>query len=285
MLKYQQAVVSSSEAQWKQGELRWKTGNMLESDYLLLKAQYESDRYNMVNAEISRQYSLLSLKELLALSTNTNIELLVPETQMDTKQMEMPALQEVIEQTLSWFPDIKIAQGDIRIAEYDTKIARGAFLPNLSLNGSVGSGYQSGFGSWGTQVGKGFNEQLSINLSVPIWSKGQNASSLQQAKIRQEQSNLNAQQTELSVRRALEQAYLKVIGNAKQYEASQTKLNACKASYDAYGNMFTAGSITAVDLLQQQSTYLNALNEYIQAKYAYLLNRKVINVYMGYNIQ
>jgi outer membrane protein len=134
-------------------------------------------------------------------------------------------------------------------------------------------------------VGKGFNEQLSINLSVPIWSKGQNASSLQQAKIRQEQSNLNAQQTELSVRRALEQAYLKVIGNAKQYEASQTKLNACKASYDAYGNMFTAGSITAVDLLQQQSTYLNALNEYIQAKYAYLLNRKVINVYMGYNIQ
>lgn len=285
LLKYQQNVVLTSEAQWKQGELRWKNGNMLESDYLLLKAQYESDKYNVVNAEISRQNSLLNLKELLALPSGAALELLAPETQMDEKQMALPTLEELTTQTLSWFPDIKIAQTDLQIADYETKIAKGAFLPSVSLGGSLGTGYQSGYGGWGTQVSKGVNEQISLSLSIPIWSKGQNASALRQTKIKQEQLKISAQQTELNLRKALEQAYLQVSGNAKQYEASQTKLNACKASYDAYGNMFNAGSITAVDLLQQKSTYLNALNEFIQAKYTYLLNRKVINVYMGYNIQ
>lgn len=285
LLRYEQNVIQTSEAQWKQGEVRWKNGNMLESDYLLLKAQYESDKYSVVNAEINRQNSILNLKELMALSSGSNLELSLPESPLEDKQMALPSLQEVIDQTFGWFPDIKIAQSDLRIAEYDTRIARGALLPNLSIGGSVGSGYQSGYGSWGTQVSKGFNEQLSLNLSIPLWSKGQNASTIRQTEIRQKQLKINAQQTELNLRTSLEQAYLRVQGNARQYEAAQSRLNACKASYDAYGNMFNAGSITAVDLLQQKSVYLSALNEFIQAKYTYLLNRKVINVYMGYNIQ
>jgi outer membrane protein TolC len=47
---------------------------------------------------------------------------------------------------------------------------------------------------------------------------------------------------------------------------------------------FNYGKITTVDLLQQQNNYLNALNTYIQNKYSLVLQRKVLDVYMGKEI-
>ena len=48
--------------------------------------------------------------------------------------------------------------------------------------------------------------------------------------------------------------------------------------------MFSAGSITAVELLQQQNNYISAMNDYIQSKYTFMLQRKVLDVYMGEEI-
>ena len=39
--------------------------------------------------------------------------------------------------------------------------------------------------------------------------------------------------------------------------------------------------MTAVDLIQQQTNFLNQLNNYMQAKYSYVLRRKILDVYMG----
>ena len=44
---------------------------------------------------------------------------------------------------------------------------------------------------------------------------------------------------------------------------------------------FQLGAITAVDLLQQQTNYLNILNNYMQNKYNFLLQKKVLDVYTG----
>ncbi|MBQ6269415.1 MAG: TolC family protein, partial [Bacteroidetes bacterium] len=48
---------------------------------------------------------------------------------------------------------------------------------------------------------------------------------------------------------------------------------------------FKVGSITAVELLQQQVNYLNYLNDFLQNKYSFLLNRKLLDVYMGIPIK
>ena len=62
------------------------------------------------------------------------------------------------------------------------------------------------------------------------------------------------------------------------------KENAYSKSFDAYNVKYQYGSITTVELLQQQNNYLNALNSYIQNKYSLVMKRKVLDVYMGKQI-
>ena len=52
-------------------------------------------------------------------------------------------------------------------------------------------------------------------------------------------------------------------------------------NYQTYNQKFQLGAITAVDLLQQQTNYLNILNNYMQNKYNFLLQKKVLDVYTG----
>ena len=40
-----------------------------------------------------------------------------------------------------------------------------------------------------------------------------------------------------------------------------------------------------MELLQQQNNYLNTLNAYIQNKYSLLMQRKILDIYMGRAIQ
>ena len=65
------------------------------------------------------------------------------------------------------------------------------------------------------------------------------------------------------------------------YQLSELQQEAYYLNYQTYNQKFQLGSITAVDLLQQQTNYLNILNNYMQNKYNFLLQKKVLDVYTG----
>ena len=65
------------------------------------------------------------------------------------------------------------------------------------------------------------------------------------------------------------------------FVAAEAKSDAYLANYKTYNLRFKYGSVTAVDLIQQQTNFLNPLYKYMQAKYSYVLKRKILDVYMG----
>ena len=62
---------------------------------------------------------------------------------------------------------------------------------------------------------------------------------------------------------------------------AEARKEAYEANYNAYSFKFKYGSITAVDLIQQQTNYINQLNQYMQSKYSFVLQRKILDVLMG----
>ena len=281
LLKYQQEVEKKSESQLKQGQVQYKAGQILESDYLLLESQYATDKYNVINTMINRNNALLQLKNELSLDPSDVLDIVPPDTSIAGIAMDLPALDEVITKTLEWLPDLQISRQNIQLAALQTRISKGAFLPVLSLGASVGTGYNGGDPSLNTQLENGLNEQVSLTLSVPIWNRGKVKSNVRMNQYYEAQTSLQAQQTEYNVRQQLEQEYQNVISAYNRFLASSAKHYAQGEVFRTYGAQFEAGSITAVDLLQQQTNYLSALNDYIQNKYNFILNRKVIDVYMG----
>jgi len=286
LLKYQMEVLNTSREQMKQGQVRYKVGSILESDLLLLEAQYYSDSNNVVDTRINIDNNLLDLKVLLSMDPTDELEIISPDTEnLDNLKETLPTEEEAINLAMDYMPELRMSDYDIRLAEKSVDMARGNYFPSISANANVGMGLlsfdQSGNNQW---YGKP-TESVGVSMSIPIYSRGQTKANVKKSRIALEQAELDYEQSILTVRQTVVQAYRNVVSAYNAYKVSQVRENAYSKSFNAYNLQYQYGSITTVDLLQQQNNYLNALNNYIQNKYSLVMKRKILDIYMGKPIE
>ncbi len=280
LLKYQGSVVEASREQLNQGKEQYRVGTILESDYLLLQAQYANDQNNIVDTEIARSNNLLTLKSLLSMNPVADLQIVYPDTSAITEMAVLPTQDYVTERALTYLPDLKIGQYNIDIANMGVKLSKAGYYPTVSLGAGLGTGH-SDFSNFGTQLNDRLNEQVGLTVSIPIFNKNRTKTSVTRSKISLQQAELSQMQTELNIRQTVMQEYQDVVSSYNKYKVTDIRQNAYLKTFDAYRAQFNAGSITPVDLLQQQNNYISALNDYIQSKYGFMLKRKILDVYMG----
>ena len=286
LVSYQQEVLNTSRAQLKQGQARHRLGTILESDLLLLEAQYYSDSNNVADTRINIENNLLDLKVLLSMNPSDDLEIVAPNTDnLEMLKETLPTEEEAVSLAMETMPDLRMSDYDIRLAEKSVDLARGNYFPSISANANVGMGILSydsdGNSKWyGTPT-----ESVGVSMSIPIYSRGQTKANVKKSRIALEQAQLDYEQSTLAVRQAAVQAHRNVVSAYNAYQVSQVKENAYSKSFNAYNMQYQYGNITTVELLQQQNNYLNALNSYIQNKYSLLMKRKILDVYMGKRIE
>ena len=286
LVSYQQEVLNTSRAQLKQGQARHRLGTILESDLLLLEAQYYSDSNNVADTRINIENNLLDLKVLLSMNPSDDLEIVAPNTDnLETLKETLTTEEEAVSLAMETMPDLRMSDYDIRLAEKSVDLARGNYFPSISANANVGMGILSydsdGNSKWyGTPT-----ESVGVSMSIPIYSRGQTKANVKKSRIALEQAQLDYEQSTLAVRQAAVQAHRNVVSAYNAYQVSQVKENAYSKSFNAYNMQYQYGNITTVELLQQQNNYLNALNSYIQNKYSLLMKRKILDVYMGKRIE
>lgn len=286
-LQYQKEVLKFTEEQRNEGAIKYQVGKILESDYLLLEASYESAVGDIENTRLTIESNRLALKDLLCIKENVVIDVVRSSDTLGSKAYTLPGLDEVVKTAYEVLPDLKISQMDVQIAEYNLKMAKAAYSPTLSLNG--GSSYYGG----GTQTvdangtvisGSGVNANLGLSLSIPIFSRGTARYQVAQSKINLQEAQLQNDQTALTLRKEIEDQYMTTRQALNQFRVSELLQNAYKQSYEVYTVKYKAGGITTVDLLQQQDKYLSAMNTYLQNKYSFILSDKMLDIYMGKDI-
>lgn len=285
LLKYQLEVLKTSGEQLKQGQTRYQVGSILESDFLLLEAQYYSDSNNVVDTRINIENNLLDLKVLLSMDPTDSLEIISPDTEnLDLLIESLPSEEEAIQLTMNYMPDLRLSDYDIQIAEKNVAIAKGNYFPSVSASASVGTGIfsfdKNGMNKWINTP----TESAGISVNIPIYSRGATRANVKKSQISLEQARLDHEQAQLEVRQNVVQAYRNVISAHNAYKVSEIKEQAYSKSFEAYNTQFRFGKITTVELLQQQNNYLNVLNSYIQNKYSLVLKRKILDVYMGKRI-
>ena len=286
LLNYQLEVLNTSREQVRQGRSRYKVGSILESDLLLLEAQYYSDSNNVVDTRINIENNLLDMKVLLSMNPTDDLEIIIPDTDnLDDMKDTLPTEEEAVSIAMETMPDLRMSDYDIRLAEKSVDMARGNYFPSISANANVGLGVLSFDGNdnlkwYGTPT-----ESAGISMSIPIYSRGQTKANVKKSRIALEQAQLDYEQSALTVRQTVVQAYRNVVSAFNAYKVSQLKEEAYGKSFNAYNTQYQHGVITTVELLQQQNNYLNALNSYIQNKYSLLMKRKILDIYMGKKIE
>ena len=282
MLSTRQELFAATEEQLRQGEAMFRAGSIIESDLLLLRAQRATEYSTIVNTRVARDNSLLALKNLLSMSPEATLEIVYP-NDVDPSDFLLPPQDEVLGAAMQYLPEMRANELNVLIAEENIRQAKSGFLPTLSLSASASTGHND-FNNFGTQLDNGFGQSVNVSLSIPIFNRGQNRLALAQSKISADRAKLDAAQSELDIQQMVIVQYQNVLSLYEQYQASDVSRDANLQSYSAYRAKFEQGSITAVTLLQQQNSYLSALNNYVQSKYGFILNQKVLDVYMGKKI-
>ena len=286
LVSYQQEVLNTSRAQLKQGQARHRLGTILESDLLLLEAQYYSDSNNVADTRINIENNLLDLKVLLSMNPSDDLEIVAPNTDnLEMLKETLPTEEEAVSLAMETMPDLRMSDYDIRLAEKSVDLARGNYFPSISANANVGMGILSYDSDGNSKWYSTPTESVGVSMSIPIYSRGQTKANVKKSRIALEQAQLDYEQSTLAVRQTVVQAYRNVVSAYNAYQVSQVKENAYSKSFNAYNMQYQYGNITTVELLQQQNNYLNALNSYIQNKYSLLMKRKILDVYMGKRIE
>ncbi len=285
-LKYIVDLVSASEEKLKQGQMFFTAGSIAKKDLLQLQAQLASDKYLLVQTENTIRQNILSLRQTLQLPGDTLFDIITPGS-INVEQSLIP-LYEVQQSALRDFPEMKLGKLAKDMALLDIDKAKAGFKPELSANGSIGTGYSdvitNSFNSktaYFAQTGNNFYQQAGLSLSIPIFSNHINKSNLAKANIAYAMAVLDFDNFKLVLSQAVEQAYLNARNSIQSFEAAREQLDAASESYRISNEQFKLGSINTYDLLQQRNQYVQAVQAFTQAKYTAVLQQKIYEFYMG----
>lgn len=118
-------------------------GAEAEAKLLDLRAQQANEELNLLNAKNNYEVSILNLKQLLNLPGNVALEI----REIPLKDPELLAygatVDEVFEAAISHLPQAEAAKLRIKAADKAIDVARGRYLPTLSMSAGISSAYSS----------------------------------------------------------------------------------------------------------------------------------------------
>lgn len=282
-LSYQQEVLETSHQQQLEGEVKYRVGRILESDYQLLAANYTLAQSEIDNTRLTISDNIHALNDLLCISTDTLVATMPLEDTMRAADRTLPNYDSVIAQARRTMPEWAINDMDVTLAEYNVELAKSAYMPSVSLNAGYGGGWMpavtTGNGSFAD------NSSVTLGVSVPIVNRGSSYTQLKQCKIALQQTELQHEQNIINIYSQIDDIYLAIQQALNRYRASEALAEAYRSSYEVYVTKYGEGAITTVEMLQQQDRYLSALNDYLQNKYTYILAEKQLDIYTGKEIK
>lgn len=264
---------------------RFEAGSIAMQDYTDAISQEATNKYSLIEAKNSYAQQIIDLKQLLELEPLTNFEIEAPNT--DTYEPKIIANRNnVYEAALGYLPEYQAASLGVDVSEKDLEITKGAYLPSLSLTGSIGSGYTSvqDF-NFKDQMNSNFNQRVGLSLTVPIFNRNQTKVEVQKAKIAIDQSGIQKQTVKKEIYKKVETAYQNVLATQEQLVAAEAASEAAEESYKLAQQRFNLGGLNATDLIISQNTYTNAQQNYLQAKYLNILYTQLLEFYQGNEIK
>lgn len=277
--------VDASQKEALRAKARLDAGDIALSDYTEAQSQEATNKYNVIAAKNDYQQYIIQLKQLLELSPLEDIQIETIDENMDLINLELDKI-EVYNKALGFLPEVQSSILNISTNEKELDIAKGGFLPTLSLTGSIGTGYTSiNNNTFLDQFDVNFNQGLGLSLSIPIFNRNQTKAAVKTATINIEKAQIQKQSTEKEIYKKVETAYQNAVSAQEQVIAAEASKNAAEQSYQLAQKKYELGDLSTTDLVISQNTYTNAQQNYLQSKYLNILYHQLLQFYQGNDIK
>jgi len=265
-----------------------EAGSLPVGDRLDLEAQKATSELELINSRNNLRLAKLNLSQLLQIPFTEEFDVDFPDLQAEDYAIEELNVDQIFAVALETLPQIKAAALDVKSAEIGQRIARGAFYPTLGIGGNVFSNYidQPSFprpeiDPFFTQIENNLAQQLSLNLSIPVFSNFRNTAGVQRANIQKRMSELQQIETTNNLLQDIETAFTNATAARQSYRSSLVRVSALEESFRMVQQRFNVGAVNSVDFQVSQNNLFNAQADLLSAKYEYIFRVKVLDFYLG----
>ncbi|MCD8206956.1 MAG: TolC family protein [Bacteroidales bacterium] len=275
-------TLETSTAQRDRGRELFNVGSISKVDLAQLEAQVSQDNYQLVSSKTQLANYRLQLKQLLEIEGDYEMELYVPEIDDGVVLSLVQDKQSVYLSALDSRPEIAASRLNLDASQLAIKIAKGGYIPRISLSAGISTNHTSGTDfNFTEQLKRGWNNTLGLTISVPIASNRQNKSAVQRAQIQYKNSELDLAQQEKDLYQKIEGYWLDAISYQQQYVAAKDNTASAETSYELVTEQFNHGLVSTIDLLQEKNNFLSAQQQLLQAKYMAVMSRLLLRFYAG----
>lgn len=243
-----------------------KEGLVAKSDVSEANAQYQSARANRIASHVQLVLAQEQLAQLIG-PYQENLAVLRDDFQF---QKPYPAdLDAWAALALSQNLSVQQARIQQRYAEDQKRVEKAALYPQIEAVGTYGYATQS---PQNVVSSDGQFDQVGVEMNWKVYTGGRTQKSIQKAA-------LNVKKSESQLDAMIRKANTDVKKSYMQVETDQAKLQARKAAMDssemvsrASQAQYREGLKTMVDVLLAQRNAFSAKQDYLNAKYDYLIN-------------
>ncbi|WKW45896.1 TolC family protein [Myroides sp. JBRI-B21084] len=267
-------------------------GMIPSGDLFDMKATLATDKQRIIQADYNLLISKMSLAQLLQLKDfkDFDIDEVAYEFQPNSIFFETP--ESIFLKAKQERTELKIAENNVKMAEKDIEIAKGARLPSLvgfySFSSRVSyANLPNGLG--GVMAPPPFFEQLDtykghnfgLQLNIPIFNGFSAKNNIERTKLNLEKNKLALSQSELDLERNIYTAYADAKGALETYVATREMLKAREEAFRYTKERYENGMATAFDYNQAQTLFVNTQSDLLRTKYDYVFRTRILEFYFG----
>lgn len=277
-VKIQEAMQRLSQEQLKRSEALFRAGSISKADYAQLESQNISYQYQLIQAKNSLQKTKLDLKQLLELQEE--IEIVIPIVEDNDVTDPILSLNDIYKNSYDGFIQIQNSKNNIELSKLRRAIAKAGYYPMISLSAGINTGHntQSTL-NLANQLKSSLFESVGLNISVPIFSRGQNKSNVKRADISIQESELELAVAEKNAWKIIETLYLDAINNQNSFVAAKAKVKAQETSYQLVEEKFNLGMKNTIELMTERNNLLTAQQQMLQSKYQAIMSKELMLFY------
>jgi outer membrane protein len=247
ILDLQRRNVEVLQEQLRQTRDRFNVGEVTRTDVAQAESSLAAGRSQVLSAEATYTASLATYRQVIGVNPGK----LAPGTPVD--RFSPTKVNDAIAVGTATHPSIATAQYNVDAALDQVKVAEGALLPTVSLQGNVQQNFASTLNNYAS-----YSASVLGQLSVPIYQGGGEYAAIRQAKETLGQKRIDLDTARDAVRQSVVQSWGLLEAGKANIEATQAQVTASEIALNGVREEARVGQRTTLDVLNAQQVLVNA---------------------------
>jgi outer membrane protein len=249
ILDLQRRNVEVLQEQLRQTRDRFNVGEVTRTDVAQSESRLASGRSQVLLAESNFNASQATYRQVIG----SNPGKLTPAAPVD--RFSPRSLKGAVGLGTTSHPSVATAQYNVDAAQLAVKVAEGALLPTVSVQGNYQKNYLA-VGSLTTM--ESYNASVLGTLTIPIYQGGAEYSIIRQAKETLAQRRLDFDTARDAVRQQVVQAWGQLESAKANIDATKAQVQASEIALNGVREEARVGQRTTLDVLNAQQELVNA---------------------------